>query len=108
MTELRFNGRVVIVTGAGRGVGRSHALLLASKGARVVVADYGVDLDGGGSSHAPADAVVREISEAGGHAVAASPATSLPRICPMVFGSMRLRRTPLRDCRLHTQTRWRR
>ena len=70
MTELRFDDRVVIVTGAGRGVGRSHALLLASKGARVVVADYGVDLDGGGSSPVPADAVVREISEAGGQAVA--------------------------------------
>ena len=70
MTELRFDDRVVIVTGAGRGVGRSHALLLASKGARVVVADYGVDLDGGGSSPAPADAVVREITDAGGQAVA--------------------------------------
>jgi NAD(P)-dependent dehydrogenase (short-subunit alcohol dehydrogenase family) len=70
LTELRFDDRVVIVTGAGRGVGRSHALLLASKGARVVVADYGVDLDGGGSSPAPANAVVREISEAGGQAVA--------------------------------------
>jgi NAD(P)-dependent dehydrogenase (short-subunit alcohol dehydrogenase family) len=60
---------VVIVTGAGRGVGRSHALLLASKGARVVVADYGVDLDGGGSSPAPADEVAREIVNAGGKGV---------------------------------------
>jgi NAD(P)-dependent dehydrogenase (short-subunit alcohol dehydrogenase family) len=70
MTELRFDGRVVIVTGAGRGVGRSHALLLAAKGARVVVADYGVGIDGAGSSPAPAEDVVREIKEAGGEAVA--------------------------------------
>jgi NAD(P)-dependent dehydrogenase (short-subunit alcohol dehydrogenase family) len=69
MTELRFDGRVVVVTGAGRGVGRSHALLLAAKGARVVVADYGVGIDGGGSSPAPAEDVVREIKEAGGEAV---------------------------------------
>jgi NAD(P)-dependent dehydrogenase (short-subunit alcohol dehydrogenase family) len=70
LTELRFDERAIIVTGAGRGVGRAHALLLASKGAQVVVADNGGDLDGGGASHRPADDVVREITEAGGRAVA--------------------------------------
>ena len=70
MTQLRFDGRVVVVTGAGRGVGRSHALLLASKGAAVVVADHGVGIDGTGGSPEPADAVVAEITAAGGRAVA--------------------------------------
>ena len=70
MTELRFDGRVVIVTGAGRGIGRRHALLLAAKGARVVVADYGVGIDGGGSTPEPAEDVVKEIKDAGGEAVA--------------------------------------
>jgi NAD(P)-dependent dehydrogenase (short-subunit alcohol dehydrogenase family) len=70
MKELRFDGRAVIVTGGGRGVGRSHALLLASRGARVVVADLGGQLDGSGSSTAPADQVVKEIVAGGGEAVA--------------------------------------
>lgn len=70
MSQLRFDGRVAIVTGAGRGIGRCHALHLAANGARVVVADYGVGIDGSGSSPAPADDVVREIEDVGGEAVA--------------------------------------
>lgn len=70
MAELRFDGRVAIVTGAGRGVGRGHARLLASRGARVIVADYGGSLEGDGASKAPADEVVSEITAAGGEAVA--------------------------------------
>jgi NAD(P)-dependent dehydrogenase (short-subunit alcohol dehydrogenase family) len=70
MSELRFDGRSVIVTGAGRGVGRGHALSLASRGAKVVVADLGGELDGSGSSSDPAQEVVKEIEAAGGEAVA--------------------------------------
>ena len=71
MADLRFDGRVALVTGAGRGVGRSHALLLASRGARMVIADPGGTLEGlGGTSHGPADEVVAEIRAAGGDAIA--------------------------------------
>jgi NAD(P)-dependent dehydrogenase (short-subunit alcohol dehydrogenase family) len=66
----RLDGRVAIVTGAGRGIGRSVALLLASEGASVVVADLGVAMDGSGHDAGPADAVVAEIAQAGGKAVA--------------------------------------
>src|SRR6185436_9027090 len=70
MTDLRYEGRVAIVTGAGQGLGRSHALLLASRGAKVVVNDLGGTATGGGKSSAAADKVVSEIKEAGGTAVA--------------------------------------
>jgi len=70
MSDLRFDGRVAIVTGAGNGLGRSHALLLASRGAKVVVNDLGGSHTGGGKSSAAADKVVEEIKAAGGEAVA--------------------------------------
>ncbi|MEO8703343.1 MAG: SDR family NAD(P)-dependent oxidoreductase, partial [Kofleriaceae bacterium] len=70
MTDLMFNGRVAIVTGAGGGLGRSHALLLAARGAKVVVNDLGGSFTGDGKSASAADKVVAEIKEKGGEAVA--------------------------------------
>ena len=70
MSDLRFDGRVAIVTGAGNGLGRSHALLLASRGAKVVVNDLGGNATGDGKSSSAADKVVEEIKAAGGEAVA--------------------------------------
>jgi NAD(P)-dependent dehydrogenase (short-subunit alcohol dehydrogenase family) len=72
MIELRFDDRVAVVTGGGRGLGRSYALLLASRGAKVVVNDTGASLTGDGGDAGPADEVVREIEAAGGEAVAAT------------------------------------
>jgi NAD(P)-dependent dehydrogenase (short-subunit alcohol dehydrogenase family) len=68
MSEVRFDGRVAIVTGAGGGLGRAHALLLASRGAKVVVNDLGGARDGTGAGSAMADKVVQEIKDAGGEA----------------------------------------
>lgn len=69
MADIRFDGKVAIVTGAGGGLGRQHALELARRGAKVVVNDLGGSVDGSGGSSAAADAVVAEIKAAGGEAI---------------------------------------
>ena len=65
-----LNGKIAIITGAGGGIGRAHALLLAKEGAKVVVNDIGSNKDGSGSQSSMADAVVAEVTAAGGNAVA--------------------------------------
>lgn len=78
MPELRFDGRVAVITGAGRGLGRAYALLLAARGAKVVVNDPGVSVQGEGVDAAPAEAVVREIRAAGGEAVVSTASVATP------------------------------
>ena len=70
MTELMCEGRVCVVTGAGRGIGREYALMLAAHGAKVVVNDVGASRDGSGEDAGPAQQVVNEIVAAGGQAAA--------------------------------------
>jgi NAD(P)-dependent dehydrogenase (short-subunit alcohol dehydrogenase family) len=120
MDDLRFDGRVAVVTGGGRGLGRSYALLLASQGAKVVVNDPGGSLSGGGeASHPPPDAdttpaedVVREIVDAGGEAAASTDSVATPaggeaiietaldrfgRIDILIHNAGNVRRAPLRE-----------
>ena len=78
MSDLRFDDRVAVVTGGGRGLGRSYALLLASQGAKVVVNDPGGSLTGDAADATPADDVVREIAAAGGDAVASTDSVTTP------------------------------
>ncbi|WP_102143404.1 SDR family NAD(P)-dependent oxidoreductase [Mycobacterium hubeiense] len=78
MADLRFDGRVAVITGGGRGLGRQYALLLAARGAKVVVNDPGVNLSGTGTDAGPAEDVVAEIKAAGGDAVACTASVATP------------------------------
>jgi NAD(P)-dependent dehydrogenase (short-subunit alcohol dehydrogenase family) len=78
MRELRFDQRVAIITGAGRGLGRAYALLLASRGARVIVNDPGGSLQGSGLDASPAQEVAREIKAAGGEAAPCTASVATP------------------------------
>ena len=70
MSELMLSGRVAVVTGGGRGLGRAHALLLAARGCKVVINDPGVSMAGDATEEGPAEALVAEIRAAGGEAAA--------------------------------------
>ena len=74
----RLKGKVAVVTGAGRGIGRAEALLLAEEGAKVVVNDLGSGPDGAGAAASPADKVVKEIKDRGGEAVANYDSVAIP------------------------------
>lgn len=78
MSELRFDGRVAVITGGGRGLGRAHALLLAERGAKIVVNDPGVSMSGDATEEGPADALVTEIRAMGGEAVASLDSVATP------------------------------
>ncbi|MFE7792728.1 SDR family NAD(P)-dependent oxidoreductase [Streptomyces sp. NPDC057460] len=78
MSEFSFEGRVAVVTGAGRGIGRAHARLLAQRGAKVVVNDLGGSKDGEGADNGPAETVAKEIAADGGIAVADTHDVSTP------------------------------
>ncbi len=78
MSELRFDGRVAVITGAGRGLGRSYAELLAARGARVVVNDPGVSMKGDSTNEGPAEEVVQAIKAQGGEAIANTDSVATP------------------------------
>lgn len=110
--QLNFDGRVAVVTGAGRGLGRAYAQLLARRGAAVLVNDTGADLTGDGGHQEPAEQVAAEIRDAGGTAVACTASVATPeggqaiidaalehygRLDALIHNAGNVRRAPLRE-----------
>ena len=78
MDPISFDGQVAVITGAAGGLGRAYALELARRGASVVVNDLGVAVDGGQADHTPTSQLAKEITEAGGRAVASTDSVADP------------------------------
>lgn len=112
MSELRFDDRVAVITGGGRGLGRAYALLLAERGAKVVVNDLGVSMKGDDASAGPAQDVVDEIVTAGGQAIANTDSVATPeggkaivraaldafgRVDIVIHSAGNVRKAPLKD-----------
>lgn len=87
MSDMHFDGRVAVITGGGRGLGRAYALLLAERGAKVVVNDPGVSMSGDATDEGPAEALVAEIRAAGGEAVANTDSVATPEGGRAIIGS---------------------
>jgi len=87
MADIGFDGRVAIITGAGGGLGREHALLLASRGARIVVNDIGGSVSGEGGDAGPAERVAKEINDSGGEAVTDTHSVGTPEGGEAIVGT---------------------
>lgn len=87
MPEMRFDNRVAVITGGGRGLGRAHALLLASRGCKVVVNDPGLSMAGDATEEGPAEALAAEIRSLGGEAIANTDSVVTPEGGKAIVGS---------------------